>query len=97
MAEKSLREKIAKVFYDCGKAVSCYEYADQILSLFRAEIDKAELTDEKFLEWCGSHHVKGCGQNRKWKVVDKPDRDIIKCEDCRAYAQLDAIKELLEG
>ena len=44
------------------------------------------LSDEQFLEWCGSHKVIGCGGTREMKGVD---RDVSVCEDCRATAQRD--------
>jgi len=57
------------------------------------------ITDDQFLEWCGSHHVKGCGTTRMMPLhVDvkthesthgEDDRPVSKCEDCRARAQRD--------
>ena len=44
-----------------------------------------KLTDDEFLEWCGSHKVKGCGGTRLMKGCE---REVSLCEDCRAVAQL---------
>jgi len=69
------------------------EFADQIISLLKAEIEKGELTDEEFFEWCGSHIVKGCGGTRR---MEGADREVSICEDCRAQAQIDKVLKLLE-
>ena len=55
--------------------------------------DKLLLTDEEFLEWCGSHRVIGCGGSRTMEGVD---REVSMCEDCRAKAQLFKAKPLIE-
>ncbi len=44
-----------------------------------------KLTDDEFLEWCGSHKVKGCGGTR---LMEGCEREVSLCEDCRAAAQL---------
>lgn len=55
------------------------------------------LTDEEFLDWCGSHKVTGCGGTRQ---MEGADREVSVCEDCRANAQfkqdMEGIIELLE-
>jgi len=45
------------------------------------------LSDEQFLEWCGLHFVKGCGGTR---TMEGADREVSRCEDCRALAQAEA-------
>ena len=73
---------------DCGLCV-----ADQILTYLKAEVEKGGLTDEEFLEWCGSHIVKGCGKTRP---MEGADRKVSICEDCRVQAQIDKFLKLLE-
>ncbi len=41
--------------------------------------EKARLTDEKFLEWCGSHQVKGCGKAKDMcETVCRPQAQVDK-------------------
>ena len=49
-----------------------------------------KLTDDEFLEWCGSHKVKGCGGTR---LMEGCEREVSLCEDCRAVAQLKKVVE----
>ncbi len=52
---------------------------------------RLKLTDEEFLEWCGSHMVKGCKTKRIMIDEGEEVREVEKCEDCRAEAQLDKV------
>ncbi len=52
-----------------------------------------KLTDDEFLEWCGSHKVKGCGGTR---LMEGCEREVSLCEDCRASAQLKKVVEYID-
>ena len=47
------------------------------------------ISDEEFLDWCGKHIVKGCGKTRKMADEHGVIIKVLRCEDCRAQAQLD--------
>jgi hypothetical protein len=50
----------------------------------------AVIKDDRLLEWCGSHKVKGCGTSREMDCDDPPTRLVSQCEYCRSEAQRDA-------
>lgn len=45
------------------------------------------MSDDEFLEWCGSHIVKGCGNVRIMQLGEDEFRKVSICDDCRAKAQ----------
>lgn len=95
-----MREKIAEILkqsQDSSKTYGTYQLwrdtaVERILTLLKEEIERRLLTDEDFLEWCGSHRVIGCGGTREMEGVG---RIVSICEDCRAQAQLQKILSLL--
>ena len=54
-------------------------------------LERVRLTDEDFVYWCGSHTIKSCGSARMMTKYGKGIRKVLKCEDCRAQAQLEKV------
>lgn len=50
--------------------------------------DKLVMTDDEFLEWCGTHTVENCRGTRNMEDSEGIIRIVDKCEDCRGKAQL---------
>ena len=108
MAEQSLREKIARLGFQFAYMIDdkniagawmltnqrgkWIDMSEKILSLLRAEIDKAELTRGQIDEAWPNNVL-----SRVIISKEQIENELVRCGQRVARAQLDAIKKLLEG